>query len=121
MTENEANMDIKYAVCVLESIGNGLALKNENDKKDACILAIQAIDKVQAFEAIGTIEEFKALKEKNEPKKVSDIHKSEYSEDIEYFGADELFGKCPHCNGAVNHSWNPCGCGDCGGLIDWSE
>lgn len=69
MSENRENMSIKYAVCVLEAIGNGLTLSNENDREDACVLAIQAIDKVQQFETIGTIEEFKALKEKNEPKK----------------------------------------------------
>ena len=45
MTENEANMSIKYAVCVLETIGNGLTLRNENDRQDACVLAIQALEK----------------------------------------------------------------------------
>ena len=77
-------------------------------------------EKLKEFEAIGTVEEFKALKEKNEPKKVIDIKKAEYAEDIEYFGADELFGNCPHCREMVNRTWNPCSCGDCGGLIDWS-
>lgn len=78
-------------------------------------------DLLNRYIAIGTIEEFKALKEKNTPNKVIDIGKSECPEDIEYFGADELFGTCPHCQGMVNNTWNPCSCGDCGGLIDWSE
>lgn len=32
-------------------------------------MAIQVLSEIQAYRAIGTIEEFKALKEKNEPKK----------------------------------------------------
>ena len=82
---------------------------------------IECQKELESYRAIGTIEEFKALKEKNEPKKVIDIKKAEYAEDIEYFGADELFGNCPHCREMVNRTWNPCSCGDCGGLIDWSE
>ncbi len=60
MTENEANMSIKYAVCVLEAIGNGLTLSNENDREDACVLAIKAIDELQQYRAIGTMEEIKS-------------------------------------------------------------
>lgn len=93
MTENEANMSIKHAVCVLEAIGNGLTLSNENDREDACVLAIKAIDELQqikeiissfpldcgstvedireiyrqlrGFLQIGTIDEFNAFKELN--------------------------------------------------------
>ena len=36
---------------------------------EALGVAIIALGEVQAYRAIGTIEEFKALKEKNEPKK----------------------------------------------------
>ncbi len=61
------------------------------------------------------------MKEKNEPKKVCEIHKSNNDEDIEYFGMNELFGCCPNCNSMVNESWNVCKCGDCGQHLDWSE
>ena len=40
-------MDNKYAVCVLETIGNGLKLSDENDKESACIVAIKAINTVE--------------------------------------------------------------------------
>lgn len=89
MTENETNMSIKYAVCVLESIGNGLTLSNENDREEACVLAIQAIDKVQQFEAIGTIEELQALKEKSVAKKPVYAPTDDSCLYSEYV--------CPHC------------------------
>lgn len=62
MTDNESNMSIKYAVCVLEAIGNGLTLSNENDREDACVLAIQALEEIQQYRAIGTVEELEAMK-----------------------------------------------------------
>ena len=61
MTENRENMSIKYAVCVLEAIGNGLTLSNENDREDACVLAIQALEEIQAYRAIGTVEQLKTM------------------------------------------------------------
>ena len=45
-------MDEKYAVCVLEAIGNDLTLSNENDKELACIVAIKAIDTVERIKKI---------------------------------------------------------------------
>ena len=36
--------------------------------------------KVQAFEEIGTIEEFKALKDKNEPKELAEEYKNDFCE-----------------------------------------
>lgn len=45
-------MDIKYAVCVLETIGNGLKLSNEKDKESACIMAIKAIDTIEKIKFI---------------------------------------------------------------------
>lgn len=50
-------MDEKYAVCVLEAIGNGLTLSNENDKESACIVAIKAIDTVERIKEIIKIEQ----------------------------------------------------------------
>ena len=50
-------MDEKYAVCVLETIGDGLVLSNENDKESACILAIKAIDTVERIKEIIKVEQ----------------------------------------------------------------
>ena len=131
--ENEENMSIKHAVCVLAAIGNGLTLSNENDREDACVLAIKSIDELlqykaigtveyfkllkghyrtlnemcKEYSAIGTIEEFKALKEKQIPKKPL----------IEYHCG--LENRCPTCNCEVSdiehRKWS-CKCGQ---ILDW--
>lgn len=68
-------------------------------------------DKVQAFEAIGTIEEFNALKEKNTPKKPLFIKRS-----------FTQFYACPHCS--TNEHYEKVfskmkHCENCGGTFDW--
>lgn len=56
MTENEAIDDLmQYDNCA------GLMVKI---KHETCVIAIQAIEEIQQYRAIGTVEEFKALKEK---------------------------------------------------------
>ena len=45
-------MDKKYAICVLEAIGSGLTLSNENDKEPACVIAIETIAKVMDLKKI---------------------------------------------------------------------
>ena len=110
MTGNEANMSIKYAVCVLEAIGNGLTLSNENDREVACAFAIQAIEEKQQYRAIGTIEEFKALKEKKPKKQKS--NKVIFSHDS--------YAYCPHCHHNVKLLWAS-HCDKCGGELDWKD
>lgn len=39
------------------------------EHKKALDMAIQALEEIQQYRAIGTVEEFKSLKKKNEPKK----------------------------------------------------
>ena len=64
MTENEA----------LKILKRDLAIQIENkalpDGINAIATAIQTLEEVQQYRAIGTVEELQALKEKNEPKKV---------------------------------------------------
>lgn len=63
MSENEC-------IDVLKNLAF-LSTNQEHEKCEESIkMAIQALEEVQAYRAIGTVEEFKALKEKNEPKKV---------------------------------------------------
>ena len=60
MTENEAikNINALNAVCMNKEF-------YDTDFYLALSLAVVALKKIQEFEEIGTIEEFKALKEKN--------------------------------------------------------
>lgn len=60
-----------------------------------------AIDKLAKYEAIGTIDELKALKEKNTPKKV--VYQGEH-EKCPNCGSFHVFGKhCTECGQAVDY------------------
>ena len=62
---------------------------------------IQALEEIQQYKAIGTIEEFKALKEKNTPKKVA--YQGEH-EKCPNCGSFHVFGKhCTECGQAVDY------------------
>ena len=97
MTENEA-------IKKLNMMANGTTILPE--LQNACRVAIQALEKVQQFEAIGTIEEFKDLKEKATPKKL-EIDK--------FWGYDDLM--CPNCKSYKIR--NPKYCSNCGQKLDW--
>ena len=60
MTENKAKEWIEY-------LGNKNLPYDRSpiSRKSACDMAIQALEEVQAYRAVGTIEEFKSLKEIN--------------------------------------------------------
>ena len=67
---------------------------------------IELQDEVNQFRAIGTVEEFKALKEKATPKKL-EVEK--------FWGYDDLM--CPNCKSYKIR--NPKYCCDCGQKLDW--
>lgn len=88
---------------------------------DVYRLIVDALEEIQAYRAIGTVEEFKALKEKSEPKKIV-YCKQSYG--TPYF--------CPECNSdqigveffsengsepTEKHTY----CWKCGQKLDWSE
>lgn len=118
MTENEAVIQLNFDMEMIRfnpSTGESLTLEqikahNEDNYKTylADELAITALLEIQQYRAIGTVEEFKAFKEKNEPKKV--IKRLDVESRIVYY-------RCPNCNVIVGtditklHSNNcPC-CG----------
>ena len=105
MTENEAIEIIKYASAFnLDSSPLTKALE----------VAITALEEVQQYRAIGTIDEFKALKEKNEPKKpiLNNPKINEF-----YIKEAKL---CPACHSYINNCSGDY-CRDCGQKLDWSE
>ena len=89
----------------LQSIGTleeyELAINESIDKHN---LMVVYKDRLKEFEDIGTIDEFKALKEKNEPKKI-----------LKY---EDGF-KCPICNHWVGFRYGYCDW--CGQKLDWSK
>lgn len=74
------------------------------DMMDICI---KALEEIQQYRAIGTVEDFKALKEKNEPKKI----------DIWANGEEH----CPFCDKNLTTFYGFANCFSCGQKLDWSE
>ena len=108
MTENEFGIVEGW---LREAMEYGEERHNEPYEK-----AIKALEKVQQFEAIGTIEEFKALKEKNMAKKPTPIDYEKYIGVIE--NAKFLRGAywCPNCKHTV---MSGAYCSNCGQKLDW--
>ena len=65
--------------------------------------------KLEQYETIGTIDEFKALKEKNEPKKV------QYDE----YGKEEGYPYCECGKCLIDDFVGVSYCPDCGQKLDW--
>jgi hypothetical protein len=76
--------------------------------KDSCI---KAIKELHEYRAIGTVEEFKALKEKSVAKKP----KKKNSNKVIF--TQDSYAYCPHCKNPVQ-IWNR-SCEKCGGELDW--
>ena len=99
MTESRAIELLEY----IRETGNGEAPYVGCAQNIALNMAIQALEEVQQCRAIGTVEEFKALKEKATPKKP--------------FGGWEDW-TCPTC-GAYHSKHEKC-CSDCMQVILWT-
>lgn len=80
MTEIERQEAINW--CKIFSAIDGC---NPNHK--IMFRCIEALEEIQQYRAIGTVEEFKALKEKNEPKNWN----------AEHIGHGEFAWQCPTC------------------------
>ena len=111
MTENEAIIRFDFIRCALLGGTKPHIMPNEENigLVDA---AIQALEEVQQYRAIGTLEECKIAVEKQRPKKP--------------INPDDDYGtfKCPNCNGLIftedrfeTHRY----CLLCGQKLDWSD
>lgn len=92
----------------------------ENCKKEiqACEIAVKALEKVQQYRAIGTVEECREVMEKQKAKKPSPIDYKKYIGIVE--NAEYLRGTCwcPNCNQAIKSGTF---CNNCGQKLDWSD
>ena len=91
--------------------------ESDDRKIDAFIMGIEALEEIQQYRAIGTVEEFKVLKDKSVAKKIIAKKKTK-----SYLGTDYY---CPTCNKrqltAYMLSKGDDYCKDCGQKLDWSE
>ena len=131
MTENEAIERIKEQACN----DRFLAIHCDDscmygDGKCEWAKAIQVLEEIQQYRSIGTVEEFKALKEKNEPKKPkqSGVHDA----NGEFHAINGINGVpydlCPCCginlctDGFFGNDKKELNyCKKCGQALKWSE
>ena len=109
MTENEARLILDVRISRFDHAG---------DVNEALEIAKQALEEIQQYRAIGTVEECREAVEKQKPKKC-DVTKDNF----------RIYYKCPTCNHCLrveyNHgSWmgkKSKNCSNCGQAIQWDE
>lgn len=140
MTENEAIKELSYdntayggrcteevrrvAIHALSEIQQYRAIGTVDECKNSKIIAderynylFDEIELLRAYASIGTIDEFKVLKEKNEPKK-PDYEADGYADGELVYD----YAKCPICGHDFEYGINDWGCeycSDCGQKLDW--
>ena len=133
MTDNEAKVFIQNAMIQSKNVLTELLLiapkvfaakkkslgeyysNLENCKKEieSCEVAIKALEELQQYRAIGTVEECRAAVEKQTAKKVKSI--SQVKDGDSYVG---LIGRCPCCGDILEEGTVYC---DCGQRLEWSD
>lgn len=111
MTESEAIEAIQFDL----KIGGEI---HSQELRDAIDVAIQAIEEVQKYREIGSMEECRAAREKEIAKKPIPIDYEKYIGVID--NARFLRGAywCPNCKHVVKSGSF---CKDCGQGLDWSD
>ena len=71
---------------------------NFGEQKKAFETAIKAFEEIEQYRAIGTVEEFKALKEKNTPMELAEHN---FQDEVHHY-------LCPMCRSIVNYCQNYC-------------
>lgn len=111
MTESEAIEAIQFDL----EIGGEI---HSQVLRDATDVAIQALEEVQQYRAIGTVDECREAVEKQTAKKPMPIDYEKYIDIID--NAKFLRGAfwCPNCRHVV---YSGSFCKDCGQKLDWSD
>lgn len=106
MTESEAIEELETSRNLAKMCTQNSERKREIESYE---MAIKALKEIQACRAIGTIEEFKALKEKATPKK-----------GIPYTSSNNhKFVECPSCHKDMDLYYDFCQY--CGQSVDWGK
>lgn len=114
MTENEAIARIRYRIDTATDIaGNGVDGKAFEDME----MGIKALEEIQQYQEIGTVEECREVRERQSAKKVKnrkllrDFYNRPYS----------VRGDCPNCGSKGLLSTNTDYCSACGQKLDWND
>lgn len=112
MTENEAIEELKYDC---NELGKAIPCDTSWGKsfENAYAMAINALEEIEQYRTIGTVEECRAAVEKQTAKKVKSI--SQVKDGDSYVG---LIGRCPCCGDILEEDTVYC---DCGQRLDWGD
>ena len=106
MLENESIKFLKERIELINSDYPDVV-----DYKNALECAIRALEEVQQYRAIGTVEECREAIEKQKSKKPTEQYR---------LGTSGRGGKCPSCKDHIDRSVCAMYC-DCGQKLDWSD
>lgn len=108
MTENEAIKELETSIDLARMCTQNYERKNEIQGYE---MAIKALEEVQQYRQIGTVEECREAVEKQTAKKVKSI--SPVKDGDSYVC---LIGRCPCCGDILEENTVYC---DCGQRLDW--
>ena len=108
MTENEAIKELETSIDLAKMCTQNYERKNEIQGYE---MAINALEEVQQYRQIGTVEDVRAALEKQTAKKVKSIYQVK---DGDNYVA--LIGRCPCCGDILEEDTVYC---DCGQRLDW--
>lgn len=122
MTENEAKKIISKFCESRMNFASGIDMSDKElgdfyKFSEALNLSISSLEEIQQYRAIGTVEECREARRKQQAKKIKnrkllrDFNKIVYS----------ICGNCPGCGREELLSINTDYCNDCGQKLDWSE
>lgn len=130
--ENEAIISLKDKIKELERITDNFLdvpmgeLRKANKEIEMCNVCVSALEEIQQYRAIGTVEECWEERERQIPKKP--LIKSKK---VKIQTGDYVYVKCPCCGEDIFSCfhympWNDSQkshkrCENCGQAIDWSE
>lgn len=83
-------------------------------------MAIKALEEIQQYRAIGTVEEFREAVEKQTAKKPITKSRGVYDDDNGDYLSDEKYNICPSCNPMREVYMGWIYCRWCGQKLDWS-
>ena len=107
MTEREAITKLKRKAYRTTCYGDKVLEHEEN------LVAIQALEEIQQYRAIGTVEECGAAVEKQKAKKPQKTESEGYRYTDTY--------RCPNCGGNFSGTGIANYCYHCGQKLDWSD
>lgn len=115
MTENEAIRDLQYLIEEYSAYPPETGVSATVGSLQYCITALKEI---QQYRKIGTVEECKKAREKQNPKKPIPINYQKYANKIENADFLEDSYLCPNCKTVIRSGSY---CNRCGQKINWSK